>query len=100
MKGMKCRCGFASVSQKAKCPRCGNQMKPAEWPDEGKVLSFTALHAVPEGLSDRYNLVLVEVARKGPKVICWTPRELDEEEEVSVIDRDGKLFCFPRTTHE
>lgn len=98
MKGMKCRCGFASISQKTKCPRCGNQMKPSEWPDEGRVLSFTALRAVPEGLDSAYDLALVEVDRKGPKIVCWTSEKLKEEAKVSVADLDGRLFCSAKKT--
>ncbi len=97
MKGMKCRCGFATVSEKAKCPRCGRIMKPAEWPDEAKVLSFSELHVVPEGTEDPYNLVLVEIGKKGPKIPCWTSGKMKENDEVTIIDRDGKYFCTPRT---
>ena len=100
MKGMKCRCGFASVSEKTRCPRCGRQMEEAEWPDQGKVLSFTPLHAIPEGLDDPYNLVLVEIAEKGPKIVCWTSGKLKEEDEVSVADWNGKLICTPKTELE
>jgi uncharacterized OB-fold protein len=98
MKGMKCKCGFASVSEKVKCPKCGRLMKPAEWPDDGKVLSFIPLQATPEGLDNPYNLVLVEMADKGPKVVCWTSGKLKEDEEVSVTDRSGKLFCSPKAS--
>ncbi len=97
MKGMKCRCGYASVSEKTRCPRCGRQMKAAEWPDQGKVLSFTPLQAIPEGLENPYNLVLVELDEKGPKVVCWTSGRLKEPEEVVVTELNGKLICAPKT---
>ena len=97
MKGMKCKCGFASVSEKTRCPRCGRQMRAEEWPDHGKVASFTALQAVPEGFDVPYNLALVEIAEKGPKVVCWTSGRLKEQDEVSVADLNGKLICTPKT---
>jgi uncharacterized OB-fold protein len=97
MKGMKCKCGFATVSQKAKCPRCGKMMKPSEWPDEGRVLSFTPLQAVPEGLENPYNLVLVAIDEKGPKLACWTSGKLKVNDEVTVTDWEGKYICAPKT---
>jgi len=70
-------------------------MKPAEWPDEGKVLSFTKLQAMPEGLSDPYNLALVAV-EKGPKLVCWTSGTLKENEEVQIMEILGKYICTPK----
>jgi uncharacterized OB-fold protein len=96
MKGMRCRCGFATISEKALCPRCGKRMKDAEWPDEGKVLSFTRLQAIPEGLPDPYNLALVEVP-KGPKLVCWTSGTLRENDAVNIVEQKGKYICSPKT---
>ena len=92
MKGSKCKCGFATVAERARCPRCGKQMRPAEWPDEGKVLSFTRLQAIPEGFEDPYNLALVSV-HKGPKVVCWTSGTLHEDDPVTIQERNGRYFC-------
>lgn len=92
MKGMKCKCGFATISDKRLCPRCGKRLESAEWPDEGKVLSFTRLQAVPEGLTDPYNLALVAVNR-GPKLICWTSKTLREDDIVTVVEQKGKYLC-------
>jgi uncharacterized OB-fold protein len=97
MKGMKCRCGFATTSQRNKCPKCGRLMTPAEWADVGKVLSFTRLQAVPEGMSDPYDLVLVGIDRKGPKVVCWAKDKLDENEGVLVTESGGKYLCVPKS---
>ncbi len=95
MKGMKCRCGFATVSEKISCPRCGKRMKAAQWPDEGKVLSFTRLQTAPEGLADPYNLALVAVP-KGPKLVCWTSGTLRENDLVTIVEQKGKYLCSPR----
>lgn len=92
MKGMKCRCGFATISEKRTCPRCGKRMKSAEWPDEGNVLSFTRLQAIPEGLPDPYNLALVAIP-KGPKLVCWTSGTLRENDPVNIIEQKGKFLC-------
>jgi uncharacterized OB-fold protein len=96
MKGMKCKCGFATISDKRICPRCGKRMKPEEWKDEGKVVSFTRLQAVPEGLQDPYNLALVAVP-KGPKLVCWTSGMLKENDPVTIVEQKGKYLCSLRT---
>ncbi len=70
-------------------------MKLEEWPDEGKVLSFTRLQAVPEGLQDPHDMALVQV-EKGPKLVCWTNRALKEDDEVRVIELGGKYMCKPK----
>ncbi|HEX7392425.1 MAG TPA: hypothetical protein VF374_05680 [Thermoplasmata archaeon] len=67
-------------------------MKPDEWPDEGKVLSFTRLQAIPEGLQDPYNLALVSI-EDGPKIVCWTSGTLKADDEVAVTEAKGKLLC-------
>lgn len=92
MKGSKCKCGFATVADRRVCPRCGKRMKPDEWPDEGKVLSFTRLQAIPEGLQDPYNLALVSI-EDGPKIVCWTSGTLKADDEVAVTEAKGKLLC-------
>ena len=71
-------------------------MKPAEWPDEGKVLSFTRLQAIPEGLPDPYNLALVAVP-KGLKLVCWTSGTLRENEPVTIVEQKGRYICSPKT---
>ena len=70
-------------------------MKTAEWPDEGKVLSFTRLQAIPEGLPDPYNLALVAVP-KGPKLVCWTSGTLRENDPVTIFEQKGKYLCSPK----
>jgi len=67
-------------------------MKPAEWSDEGKVLSFTRLQAVPVGFEDPYNLALVGIT-KGPKIVCWSSHLLDLNDRVVIQERNGRYFC-------
>jgi uncharacterized OB-fold protein len=70
-------------------------MKPSEWPNEGKVLSFTRLQAIPEGLKDPYNLALVAI-ENGPKLICWTSGTLKENDLVTIVEQKGNMFCGPK----
>ncbi len=94
MKGSKCKCGFSTVSIRKACPKCGRVMEDAEWPDEGRVLSFTKLQAVPEGLKVPHNLALVGIDG-GPKLVCWTTATLNANDEVAIADVGGKYFCNP-----
>jgi len=70
-------------------------MRQSEWPDEGRVLSFVRLQAIPEGLTDSYDLALVAI-KKGPKLICWTSGTLKIDETVTIVEQKGKLFCSPK----
>ncbi len=99
MKGSKCRCGFATLSDRRLCPRCERRMKLEEWADEGRVLSFTRLQTVPEGLQEPHDMVLVQV-EKGPKLVCGTTRALKENDEVRITEADGKYMCEPRAGPE
>ncbi len=92
MMGSKCKCGFSTVSSRKVCPRCGRIMVQAEWPDKGRVLSFTRLRALPEGLKEPHNLALVGI-EEGPKLVCWTKENLNENDPVTIEDVNGKYFC-------
>lgn len=70
-------------------------MKADEWPDEGRVLSFARLQAMPEGLQDPYNMALVEI-EDGPKLVCWTSGTLKENDEVSITEVGGRYICSPK----
>jgi len=96
MKGSKCRCGFATVADRRKCPRCGKALTPKEWPDEGKVLSFEELQVTPEGFDAPFNLALVGV-EEGPKVICWTSGRLKVDDQVTISDKSSRFVCSPKT---
>jgi len=71
-------------------------MKPLEWSDEGRVLSFTKLQAVPERFKNKYNLVLVGI-KKGPKLVCWSSGALKTDDEVSITEMNGKFFCSSKS---
>ncbi|HJX05030.1 MAG TPA: hypothetical protein VJ489_04350 [Thermoplasmata archaeon] len=95
MKGSKCKCGFATNSVKTRCPRCGKEMKDYEWKNRGKILSFVELQVVPQGFESPYNMALVWIDDDGPKVICWTTDSLKVDEEVVLIEYNGKYLCSP-----
>lgn len=69
-------------------------MEEAEWPDEGSVLSFTRLQAMPEGLKEPHDLALVGID-KGPKLVCWTTATLKEADRVAITEVNGKFLCEP-----
>ncbi|MGQ9587404.1 MAG: hypothetical protein ACUVT7_03355 [Thermoplasmata archaeon] len=71
-------------------------MRQSEWPDEGKVLSFSRLQVIPEGFKTPHNLALVEIPR-GPKLVCWTPGLLRVDDCVTVTEQNGKYLCSPKT---
>lgn len=84
LKGRTCSCGFATVADKAACPRCGRATLETEWEDRGRVLSYCALDAAPEGHAAPVGLAIVEVLDKGPKVACWSRDALAAGDEVDI----------------
>lgn len=96
MRGSKCRCGYVTTSDKVTCPRCGKHMVHCDWPDEGIVVSFSKLDAVPEGLNEKFHMALVAVAGKGPKVICWSPEDMSVGDRVAISEENKKYFCNPK----
>lgn len=94
MKGAKCRCGFASSAVRTRCPRCHKIMRKAEWPNRGKVLSFTTLSVVPNGFDMPMNLVMVAV-EKGPKITGWSKAQLGVGDEVEISEHDGQYLFSP-----
>lgn len=72
-------------------------MRANEWPPAGTVLSFTRLSVVPEGFSGPYSLVLVQLGKKGPKLLCWTEQEtLAINSEVALEEHEGRYRCSSR----
>lgn len=69
-------------------------MHATAWPAEGTVVSFTRLAVVPEGFAGPYNLVLVQLGKRGPKLLCWTQQEaLAIGDEVLLEEDDGRYRC-------
>jgi len=93
VKGKKCKCGYATLSKKPRCPRCGKVSADAEWKDEGKVLSAAKLRKIPQGFNVPMMLTVVEVDGKGPKVTCWCEDDLAVGDDVVIVDMGGAFIC-------
>lgn len=94
MKGKSCKCGFSTVGDKTRCPRCGKVATDAEWKDRGTVLSSARLKIVPNGFTVPMVLVLVEVDGDGPKLACWSEEDLPVGEKVALTGMSkGTYLC-------
>lgn len=96
LKGRKCRCGFATLASRPRCPRCGKVTSEAQWEDEGKVLTVAKLRKVPDGFNVPMALTVVEIDGKGPKIACWTEDDLAVGDPVAVVDMGGSYICEAR----
>jgi|YelNatPaOPRAMG01_1025707.scaffolds.fasta_scaffold08475_6 uncharacterized OB-fold protein len=94
MKGLSCKCGFKTISTCNICPRCGATMSPQEFQDSGRVLSHVKLGISPEKRSEPMDLVMVEIL-DGPKIVCWTNREISKDQVVRVRREGGLFVCEP-----
>jgi len=79
-------------------PSSGRELSQVQGEEErsvriGRVLSFTKLQAVPEGLKEPHNLALVGID-KGPKIVCWTTATLNEDDEVAIADVGGSISAI------
>ncbi len=98
MKGRKCRCGFATLADKARCPRCGKATVEAEWQDSGRVLSSVRLDEAPKGFVGPMDLVMVAVEGDGPKVTCWSSERLAPGDGVALEGHGtGPYTCSRKT---
>lgn len=68
-------------------------MKSSEWQEKGRVLSFVEFRMNSKGLDGPHHMALVEIEDDGPKIICWTTDILKDDEEVVVVESDGRYTC-------
>jgi len=92
--GSECRCGFRTISIRPSCPICGKMMVQKEFPDEGRVLSYTRLQVPPEGFNVPLDLAMIEI-QEGPKLVCWTESELEIGQMVEVYLDQNMFKCKP-----
>ncbi|HUV61884.1 MAG TPA: hypothetical protein VMW71_06945 [Thermoplasmata archaeon] len=92
MRGLKCRCGFATTANRVRCPRCGKHMKVAYWPNQAHVIAYIRLGLTPEGHEFPMDLLMLEVT-DGPKFVCWTDTKLSEGEEVTFVQIENTYIC-------
>lgn len=93
MKGKKCKCGYATLGKKPRCPRCGKVSSDAEWKDVGKVLSAAKLRKIPDGFKVPMTLTVIEIDGKGPKVTCWSEDALSVGDSVLIANIGGEYIC-------
>ncbi len=94
LEGSECKCGFLTISSKSVCPRCGREMKPHLFFDEGKVLSYVSVKVNPEDSDKKMDLVMVEID-SGPKLVCWTDVPLTIDQRIKVVKEGSLLRCIP-----
>jgi len=68
--GSRCpRCALVVAPPEAYCPRHPVAMTPAALPGVGEIVSFTTLHAAPEGFRSPLHIALVEL-QGGARFVC------------------------------
>jgi hypothetical protein len=63
------RCGTVVAPPEAYCPRHPVAMTPTEVPGVGEIVSFTTLHAAPEGFRSPLHIAIVELPG-GARFVC------------------------------
>ena len=94
MKGLKCKCGFATTAIRLRCPRCEKHMRVAYWPNQGRVLAFIKLDIIPDGQEFPMDLLMLEV-KDGPKFICWTDTPFSKGDIVTFVQLGSSYICSP-----
>ena len=95
MRGYKCKCGFATIAERLRCPRCGKHMKLTYWPNKARVLAYIRLGVLPKGQEFPMDLLMVEVD-SGPKLACWTDLQFSRGDEVTFVQLEGNYICSPK----
>ena len=89
IRGVTCGgCTHKSVTALAVCPKCGgSDLRSAEFPNEGTVVSYTILAVPPEVFLDEapYAFVIVQL-QDGPRCTGWMP-SVKRPEEIQIGDR-------------
>ncbi|UCE91136.1 MAG: hypothetical protein JSV90_06865 [Methanobacteriota archaeon] len=95
MRGYKCKCGFATVADRMRCPRCGKHMKLTYWPNRGKVLAYVRLGVFPKGGEFPMDLLMIEV-EDGPKLACWTDLPFSKGDDITFVQLEDNYICSPQ----
>ncbi len=90
-----CRCGHYDVPTLDRCVNCGQPLSVVTLEARGKVLTWTVLHNVPEGLPRPLRLFLVEFSN-GMKMLCRGGEACEEMgKSVRVREESGIFHCEP-----
>jgi uncharacterized OB-fold protein len=97
VEGFICKCGEITASKRTTCIKCGNKLDQIKLPDSGKILTYTVLHAVPEGFDPPLSLVMVKL-EKGAKLLCSYNGEskLKTGMDVAIGEKNGLYLCKPK----
>jgi uncharacterized OB-fold protein len=96
VEGSECECGKKVAPYRSICPKCGKEMKSAEFEDFGIVLTHTILHAPPEGYEGPIRFCMVKL-KGGAQLVCGYEgdQRLDIGEHVRIKKKDNKYVCEP-----
>lgn len=91
IEGSECKCGKKLVPYRNVCPSCGKKMSKTEFKDNGTVLTYTTLYAVPEGFEGPIHLAMIGLD-EGANLICG----YEGKEELSIgnqvkVKKKGEL---------
>lgn len=90
-----CRCGHYDIPTLDRCVHCGQPVRVVDLEARGRVLTWTILHHVPEGLPRPLRLFLVELAN-GMKMLCRGPEACETMgQTVRVREEQGIFHCEP-----
>jgi len=91
MKFYRCNnCGQGFLERKLRC-NCGSTVFIEESLDRGKVIYSIMLTVPPRGYPD--NVYLNLISSNNVKVFCFSLNEFKENEDVMIIEEDGKIVC-------
>ena len=88
-----CKCGRAFVPVRIKCPMCGGLTETKEIGNDGTVLTFTTVQAVPDGFTAPLHLAVVLLSN-GAKLLCESrcnPMMIGRK--VAVLQENDKFIC-------
>ncbi len=91
-----CSCGQLTTPPRRSCLKCGRIMKAIELENKGKILTYTTLHAVPEGFQAPLDIVMVELD-KGAKLLCRYRGDPKPEMgmDVNLKKERDQYYCEP-----
>ncbi len=94
IEGGKCQCGKNIVPFRKLCPSCGSAMNKVEFENVGSILTYTTLHAPPEGFEGPIRLAMVEL-KEGAHLVCSVQghRDMNIRDEVTVKSDGENFFC-------
>lgn len=98
----KCECGQITIPPKKRCIFCNGKTSEIKIDNTGKILTYTLLHATPEGFDAPLLLGLIELDGvrdtlnlPPPKILCAgqiPEAELEMDLKVKVMEKNNKYY--------